>query len=170
MRKGEVQSQMFLYILTLIIIGLMLFFGIKWIKDINDTSTIVDATKFKKDIETAFDSMRAQYMSSKTYEFSLPDGVNQLCFVDSNTNPQDTLPPNQGVCDSSKSYYNRYICDAWKDKVSSVIVYPALSAGIDIGSIEIDTPTKDLCFDITKNRRISVKLVGLGDMVRVKEP
>jgi hypothetical protein len=157
---------MFLYILTLIIIGLLLFFGIKWMKDINQMSTVVDATKFKKDIETAFDSMRSQYMSSKTYSFTLPDGVEQVCFVDS-----ATVPGIQGVCDPTKDYFNDYICGVWKDGGTGIIIDPPLKTStLSIGNIQVQEDPKNICFDITKAKRITVKLIGLGDMVRVKEP
>ena len=155
---------MFIYILSLIIIGLLLFFGIRWIGDLIDTTKVIDATKFKVDLENAFNSIRAQYGSSKIYEFVLPDGIDQICFVDSRV-----IPANQGICKATDDYYDPIMCDAWRDNTSSVLFSPPIQADIDVGLVEISDIRKDLCFKTVNSHRIKLRLIGLGDMVRIEK-
>jgi hypothetical protein len=170
-RTAQVQSQMFIYILSIIVIGLLLFFGIKWIGELMKTSEKIDATKLTIDLENAFDVMRSQYGSTKTYKFYVPKGIDKVCFVDSTVlkTQLDTNSINYPVCDTTDvENYNPLICLAWKDNTSSILFSPALDVDVNIGHIEILNTQRSLCYDITKNRNIELRLIGLGDGVKLE--
>jgi hypothetical protein len=162
MKKGEISNQFFLYIFTLIVIGMLLVLGVKWIIGLWHQANYVDWNKFKADFEDSFDGIRPNSQSSKSFEINVPGGVDMVCLID-----RHLIPSTQGVCDPSSDYYNSMICNSWRDNVSSISFYGASPVEINIGQVFVDTPTHDICFDLSRNRRISFKMQGLGDSVRV---
>ena len=164
MRKAQIQSQLFIYILTIIVIGVLLLFGIKWIGKILQTDEVVQQTAFVKDIEGAFNSIRSDYGSQRLEEFSAPGSVDRTCFVDSQTTATNAY----GLCNPEHSDYDPIMCNAWRDKTSSVLFSPPFDSSVDLGKIVVEGH-KYLCFDNTKNKLIRLKLTGLGDKVKVSE-
>ncbi|MBT3408896.1 hypothetical protein HN415_09535 [Candidatus Woesearchaeota archaeon] len=168
--KAQAQSQMFIYILSIIIIGLLLFFGIKWIGELIKTGDKIDSTKLTVELENAFNTMRPQYGSAESYNFYIPRGIEKVCFVDSTITKNQLLltPANYPVCDPNNEMYDSLICLAWKDNASSILFSPSLDVGVNLGHIEIIDSKRSFCYDVTENRKIKLKLIGLGDAVRVE--
>lgn len=161
-RKAQVQSQVFVYILTMIVIGLLLYFGITWIGDLLATGETIGATQFKVNMENAFSNL--DYGSQRTEDFSVPEGIKRICFLD-NTQPKDI--GNSALCLSGSDDYAPLICNLWKDNASAVGFSPAAETQIDIGPVKIGSPYF-ICFDTENRNRISLRLTGLGDRIKVE--
>jgi len=162
MKKSQIQSQLFIYILSIIIIGLLLYFGIHWIGELIKSEDIIDSTRFRIDLENSFDSIRPQYGSADNFEYSVPDGVDMVCFVD-NTKDR-TFISTTDLCDQAHEDYSALICNSWKDNISSVLFSPPLE-DINIGNLDMESPF--ICFKTSMKRKIGLRLVGLGDKVRI---
>jgi len=167
MKNGQMQAQLFIYIMTIIVVGALLFFGVSWIVDLYKYQQTIDEQTFIKDLTTAFDSIRTRYGSSESYTFKAPADADMVCFVDT------SVPVQMGydVCRSTHDDYDPFICNAWNDKVSGILISPQMKSGdIDIGDVVIDqtdTPQRHFCWHTDRNKQIKVKLVGLGDGVKV---
>jgi len=166
-KKGQATSQMFIYILGIIIIGLLLFFGVTWIGDLISTADTITSAQFKVQLENSFEAIQTEYGDARNFDFSVPNGVETVCFVDSFTKPQPAI--SYGLCDSTHDDYNALICNSWADNISSAIFYPPLESELDIGPVEIDDPWYH-CYNIKRNRQIKFRLIGLGDKVKFVPP
>ncbi len=165
-KKSQAQSQMFIYILSILIIGMLLYFGIKWIGEIMHSADETDIIKFKIEIENAFETMLSNYGSARNYEFNIPGNTNKICFVDSYAD--QSLIKLSNLCDSSDiENYSPLICNAWKSNVSSVLFDPPFKTEIEIGNIQIPHISKYICFSILKNKNINIRLESLGESIRV---
>ncbi len=158
--KAQVQSQMFIYILSIIIIGMLLFLGIKWIAELKNTGDVIDVTRFRIDLENSFDTIRPQYGSADNYEYTVPSGIDIVCFVNTR---YDNIGMTE-LCTPGNVNYSAIICNSWKDNTSSVLFSPPVE-DINVGPIDMSGPY--ICFHTTTNRKIELRLVGLGDRVRI---
>jgi len=144
---------------------MLLFFGIKWIGGLIGTAETMDATRFKVDIENAFDSIRPDYGTQRNHEFLVPANVDRICFVDTTTPSSQAASSN--LCNVNHAHYDPFICNGWKDQTSGILMSPPNSQ-LDIGPIEM-TGVKYLCFNTDTNSRLKIRLVSLGKSVRVFE-
>lgn len=165
MRRGQVENQIFIYLMTVLVIGFLLFFGIRWFGGLIKQEDLIQELQFKSALENAFDRQRSNYGSSAPKEFIAP-GTGRVCFVD--TQIGLNARPFKGLCVQSHADYDPYMCNDWKDNVSAVVAWPPLSVEINIGAVELPEPNY-VCFDTVSTKRIKVTLVGLGNRVRIVE-
>lgn len=81
-RKGQI-SQVFIYITTLLIVALVLFYGYRAISTFKERADQVSFIQMKNDIENAIESISVDYGSVKTREISLPIDVREVCIISS---------------------------------------------------------------------------------------
>jgi len=117
------------------------------------------------DLENAFDRIRSNYGSQVQRDFITPNGVDRVCFVDTQVDP--LLRPFKGLCITSGPYYDPLMCNEWKGNTSAVLFSPIIETDIDIGAVVISDP-KYLCFNTSKSRKVSLNLIGLGNRVKVE--
>lgn len=105
MKRGQLLSQPFFYIFAIIVIGLILIFGFKYIGKILKTGCEVEVLDFVSDVQANVNELvalsygssfecsivRASGQSDSRCEFVLPDNVRGICFVDTTKdyNPND---------------------------------------------------------------------------------
>ncbi len=80
-KKSQNASQMFVYIIAIIIVGVILFFGYNAISDFigrTDQITLVD---FQNKMQSSIKSITNQYGSFKRKEFVLSGEYLEVCFV-----------------------------------------------------------------------------------------
>ena len=58
MKKAQIQGQVFIYILTLIITGMILLYGYNAITGISKRAEQVELVKFKNDLKEDFETIR----------------------------------------------------------------------------------------------------------------
>ncbi len=153
---------MFVYILSIIVIGLLLFLGIKWITELRNRGSLIDVTRFRIDLENSFDTIRPQYGSADNFDYTVPDGIDLVCFV----NSRFTDFSSTELCTPGNANYSAIICNSWEDNTSSVLFSPPVE-DINVGPVEMSEPY--ICFHTTTIRKIQLRLVGLGDRVRVQK-
>ncbi|MCX6709742.1 MAG: hypothetical protein NTV63_02180 [Candidatus Woesearchaeota archaeon] len=77
-KRAEMQSQIFIYITTALIIGLTILFGYKAISTMREGGSKAEVLQFKKAIANEINSL--SYGESKEYLVQVPSGY-EACFV-----------------------------------------------------------------------------------------
>ncbi len=171
-KKAQVPAQMFTYILTLLIIGLMLYFGVGWLGDLISHADEIEEVQFKNQLENTFEEMKGDYGTMREESFRTPGDIQRVCFLDSDKGDDADsiaqLPDD--ICDDYPM-----ICDTWLDEGQNIAFYPddEFDLYIDFADIEVDDGD-DFCEDYCVCRnvtdgRFSVTLIGRGDTVEVTD-
>jgi hypothetical protein len=162
-RKAQVQNEIFFYIMAIIVIGLLLFLGIKWIIVIIDDITLIDMNKFKMGLVNTFDQQRKLPYNShqKVSIQGVPGSIKKICFVQKNgLNHQNT-----GLCKTGEPDYNPEMCMLWGSEDPANAYFTGPLQMINVGNIQIDGDGY-ICTDIV-NSQLSIKLVSMGDSVKI---
>jgi hypothetical protein len=90
-KKGQIQSQVFVFILAMVVIGLMFFFGYKWFNTLMQSKDDVMMVSLRTTLKNYVSSI--SYGDGVTKSFQIPGGYRELCFVDISNlwdNPTET--------------------------------------------------------------------------------
>ncbi|MFW6013545.1 MAG: hypothetical protein ACOCQG_00060 [Candidatus Nanoarchaeia archaeon] len=163
---------MFTYILTLLIIGLMLYFGVDWIFTLLGYFGLITDTQLKTQLDDAFEEMEGNYGSMREYDFRVPQGLRTVCFLDKEEGEEAGSVEALNDMDDFCGDYP-VICETWVDTSQNIAFEPPLDMRIEIRDVEIVDGDdvcneKGICKNIT-DRMFSVSLVGKGDTVEVRE-
>ena len=90
--KSQIYSQIFIYILTIILISFILFYGYNAVQNFIKRAEQVCLLKFKNDIINAVESISSDFGSVRKKELQLCTGYTQACFVETFESP--VLPSN----------------------------------------------------------------------------
>jgi hypothetical protein len=164
MKRGQMQGEMFIYLMTILVIGLLLFLGIKWIVGLKDQQEIILRTQFKQGLENQFEQIT--YGSTQEMTLDVPATVGRMCFVE--TRKKITYQ-DKGLCMSGNADYDPLICNEWTDNSSAVIFSPALGIDVDIGVVGIDNAQGYLCYDTKNGKKITITITGMGTYVKVSD-
>ncbi len=168
-KKGQPTTQLFVYILAIVVIGLLLVLGVKYIGQIVTKVEEVDLLQFKTELESDAQKMKSAYGSWQKYEYNVPEGIDKICFLESFD--QNYLNQGGNVCDASSDDYDFLICDAWQDGSGGNVFASPMSAkiktAIDIGEIETGVDMSYVCFDVVASK-VKIKMTGLGDKVKIE--
>ncbi len=174
MKRSQIQSQLFIYILTIIVIGTIFLFGFKWISNLMETKEEIDITKFRIDLENKFRNIRDKYDTWQGFEFLVPEGIDRVCFVILEYKEKYEVK-NPGLCDPDSEDYDFFMCDAWKDSTQNVLIDPmdALDEPIEVGTVSFSTDSDAYqkgykCFDV-QDSYFSLTLTGKGDSVLITD-
>ena len=162
MKRGQIQGQVFIYILTLIITAGILIYGYNSIKKLNATSNQVQFVEFKTNLKSNIETISSDYNSVKTYTYNVPSKVKEVCFY------QESHPP--GIPADLVNIDNPYIRDQVIDTNNNVfLVMDNTIESMEFSGIEIgDNDLQLLCIPITGGR-LKLKLEGKGDGVKVEK-
>jgi len=155
LRKAQI-SQVFVYILAIIVFSLVLLFGYKSIKGLISQSEKVDYIHFKTKLESTI--KRVDYGDIIIEEFTIPKGYNDVCFIDlkrsGNTN-------------------NVIIDDSWTNGVDANVFLVASQNDVDsfyTDKDKLSVPAPNyVCIPVTQGR-IKVNFEGIGKEVQVSIP
>ncbi|MEM4267619.1 MAG: hypothetical protein QXK37_02200 [Candidatus Woesearchaeota archaeon] len=174
MNKAEVTNEVFFYIMAMIVIGLLMFFGIKWIYGLIEYGSQINVGKFKHDIENEVERIKTCYMCTTKLTFSLPDEVRKICFVE-----KDNFKQFSGLCYGGTASavphpdYDPQMCFLWKSEDDrNVLIDPVdkITTHINLGPIKAGASDEGyICFNVT-NGQFSIKLLGLGDKTQILRP
>ncbi|MBI4896135.1 MAG: hypothetical protein HY832_01150 [Candidatus Aenigmarchaeota archaeon] len=173
--KGQT-AEIFFFILAIVIIGLLLLFGVKYIMELGTKINQIDVVQFKTDLEGYANDIRPVYGKWKKIEMNVPAGIDHVCFVQMETFTARQLTAidkrQEGLCQKDSPDYNFNICQAWQDdSTQNVYVEPfvKLDVGITLGAMEVGTADEDyLCID-TSAHILNIRMTGKGDRVLVEE-
>ncbi|MFH0936343.1 MAG: hypothetical protein V1815_01535 [Candidatus Woesearchaeota archaeon] len=106
MKKGELLSQPFIYILALITIVLLFFFGYKAINDFQQKAELVELGNFVNDLKY---NIKTYYNfdvgSSKQINLNLPKKVKKVCFTNLNEIPNSADPELKLLMNNNDNMY-----------------------------------------------------------------
>lgn len=165
-KKGIVEHLLF-YLLALFIAALILFYGYKAISSLQQRAEEIALIRFEKSLQAKVETLTSQYDSMRIEEFTLPRGVERVCFADLSQGISKSTPDTlgAGLCDTGNQNYNALVCNAIQEKTDSVFLLPTFQ-NLHVKKIKIDTGT--LCIS-SKGGLLTLRLTGKGDGTRVEE-
>lgn len=172
-KNGQIQTQMFVYLLAIIIIGLLLMFGVRSILDLLGKEKDIGLLKFKTEIESAAKRIAPNYGKWEKISFDIPREIETVCFVQHQPYMNDIFYKEQeGLCDPNNEDYHFLMCNSWKDvQTANVFTEPfdALEGGsIYLSEVEVRNPGKHyLCVEIVDGK-LNVKIVGRGNRILIE--
>ena len=91
-KEGIISSQIFIYVLAIIIFSALLLFGYKAINEQRNKEEKIVLVQFQTRLSNDIKAYSGDYGSVKKDTYSLPSAYNELCFVDvKNADPQDII-------------------------------------------------------------------------------
>jgi hypothetical protein len=163
MRRGQIIGQVFIYILSVVIIAAILVYGYTAITEFRERSSKVAEVKLQNDLANAIARLSSDYGSVQRKELYMGDKL-KICFVDTyEAVDTSSFPPS--------------IHPLIRDNVASktgnnvFLLRNTLEQSFNAGTIGVDYPseTNDVnvfCLNATGNRA-AVRLEGRGDHVLV---
>jgi len=182
-KKAQV-SQVFIYVLAIIVFAFVLLYGYKAISKILQTQENVEIVRLEKDIISAI--KKTGYKDVIIKGLDIPSKYLKVCFVDLSNEPTTSGSLKTRICDNSNNEeYNPVVCNSWKDKVKknmflvsdSVDVYSSYIGNISIGRKTGSSYEEDVNSDCNNNNncyyfcanvnqgRIKIRIEGKGDHV-----
>ncbi len=152
MKSAQLYGQVFVYVLTIILISFILVYGYDAIQNFKKRAEQVSCLKFKNDIINAVESILSDFGSVKRKELQLCNGYVQACFVETFESPN--LPANTDpiIRDSVMSNAGRNV----------FLVEKTAKESFYAGKISVNPDV--LCIN-SANNRISLRLEGKGNHV-----
>jgi len=150
--RAQLYSQIFIYILTIILISFILFYGYNAVQNFKKRAEQVCMLKFKNDLINAVESISSDFGSIKRKDLELCASYAQVCFVETLESP--ALPNNVDpiIKDSILSNTGKNVFLV--EKIAKESFYA--------GKISVEPDV--LCIKAANNK-ISIKLEGKGNHV-----
>ncbi|MBI2208021.1 fibronectin type III domain-containing protein [Candidatus Woesearchaeota archaeon] len=79
--KGQMIGQVFIYLVTLLLVSFLLFYGYRTISAFNEKTDQVSYIQFKNDLQNTIKTLSLDFGSVKVKQFTVPDNINAVCFV-----------------------------------------------------------------------------------------
>ncbi len=166
MQKGaQVQSQVFVYIMILIVIGATILFGYDAITKLQKTGSQTQMEQSKSDLARDIESMSPNFGSVKKFSYGFA-GVSKVCFGDFDA---QGVPPAPG-CDNPgelPSLNDPLVQKALDEETANVFLIGSslfdsfLAGKIYVGGCQVK------CFSASGGR-LNVEMTGKGDSVLVE--
>ena len=87
-RKSQIYGQIFIYILTIILVSFILVYGYNSIQNFKERTDQVCIIKLKNDMQNAIEIISSDFGSVKRKDIQLCSRYIQICFVESFSSPQ----------------------------------------------------------------------------------
>lgn len=160
MKKAQVQTQVFIYVLALIVVSLIMLYGYNSIKKIREHTVTVEHIQFKTDVENTIKRIGYEFGSIEKKTFDVPSSYKEVCFVDSNIDPN-----NNNIPQNEYPVINNSVATNASDNV--FLVTNIAEESFYVGEIEVENDF--LCFNVSRGK-VRIQLEALGSKVRVSEP
>ncbi len=181
-KKADV-TQVFIFTLSALLVGLILYFGYTSFFTIKEQADQIDYIRLKADLEKEIISMKSEYKSFKKEEFIVPARFQKVCFAQHDMS---------ALCEQNQNAVKNLVESTLKpDKISSAIITDAVcttqknvffvpdgTSSLTIenmrvadGSIQSASEGKDqfFCAKVTAGK-IVLKLTGMGKATCVTDP
>lgn len=154
--KGQIYSQVFVYVLTIILVSFILVYGYNAVQNFKKRAEQVSCLKFKNDLTNAIDSIATDFGTVKRKELQLCSGYTKACFVESFRSPN--LPNNVDpiIRDSVQSNTGRNV----------FLMENIAKESFNAGKISVEPDV--LCINAV-NGKIILKLEGKGTHAELSE-
>jgi len=116
-KKGFDANQVFMYIASLVIVGIVMLVGFSAVSSLQSTSNDIAQIKLTKDIVDAVQQVAREYRSVRSIDISLGSAISKLCII----NVVDGNGSNyiQNNIDDCRSMLSVQVCDSWSKMVAS---------------------------------------------------
>ena len=169
-------GQIFIYILSLVLITFVLIFGYNAITSFRQGSEKVLSVRFQSDLSNMVEIISPDYGSVKIKSFELPSGFNQVCFIKNynsttdnvNAFPTWTINPLQSDLPAAAYTIIKGSADSKIKKNTFLIKDNTVGEDIFIGNIDVDANGEILCLTAV-SRNIKIKFEGKGDHALLSE-
>lgn len=81
-KRGQIDSHMFVYILTVLIVGIVIFVGYKFIAQSKSTVNKAEVLQLKNRLTFDIASVGKEFEKFKKITYALPENLDEVCFVD----------------------------------------------------------------------------------------
>lgn len=155
--KAQMPTQIFGYLLAVIISGLILSFGFSAIKGFVQKGEQIEFVQMKKTLEKEITLMETRFGSRKTIVISVPRKTSEVCFVGQGAS-KDSIPPDYAIVAASVGSGSN----------DNVFLFPG-GESWNTGNIIVDTTSQFQCFN-TASGKARLRLEGMGNRVKISEP
>lgn len=150
MKKSQLYSQIFIYILTIILVSFILVYGYNAVQNFKERAEKVACLKFQNDLSNAIESISSDFGSVKRKDLQLCAGYIQVCFVETFESPNLPSSIDPVIKDSVLSNTGRNV----------FLVENIAKESFYAGNISVEPDV--LCIKAVNNK-ISLRLEGRGD-------
>lgn len=103
MKIAQLYSQIFIYILTIVLVSFILVYGYTAVKNFKERADQVSCLKFKNDMQNAIASVSSDFGTVKRKDLSICGKYTKACFVESFTEPDIPYETDPIIMDSVRS-------------------------------------------------------------------
>lgn len=167
--QGQIQGQVFVYILALIIFSAVLLYGYNAVKKFGEQSDELLITQLTNNIQTQVEKIASQYGSVEKVGVEVPDRYDNICFVDTREGcayaPYD-VPGFDCIGEDLDVEKYPLICDAWKDCTGEnlFLVEGKSVQGYNIGKLKVKGGF--FCSEV-KIPKTEFRLKGTGEYAEI---
>ena len=155
MKKSQLYGQVFIYVLTIVLVSFILVYGYTTIQNFRQRAEQVACLKFQNDLRNSIESIISDFGSVKRKELQLCNDHNQVCFVETfeqfnrdSVNIIDPILKNSIASGSDRNVF--------------------LIGGNSFYAGNISVKDDVLCIN-SRNGQISLRLEGKGDHVLISQ-
>lgn len=156
MRKSQLYGQIFIYILTIVLVSILLVYGYNSIRSFNNNTDKILLLKFQNDLKNSITSITPDYGSVVKREFQLSKKITKVCFVENFNTPVLPSGAEPIIRDSVNSGTDANVFIAEEKQLHYY----------SLGKISVDPDV--LCIK-TSGSKIVLKLEGKGDHAVLSE-
>ena len=159
--KSQIYGQIFIYLLTIVLVGFILIYGYNAIENLRAKANQVECLNFKSDLKNTIESISSDFGRVKRADISLCSPYKQACFVETfekfdKNNPQSNVPLDPIIKDSLRAESGKNIFLV--DKIAKEPFYAGnISVALDVFCIN------------SINGKVSLKFEGMGDHVALSQ-
>lgn len=170
MEKAQI-SQVFVYIMALIVFATIFLFGYKAINQFLEEGEKASFIKFKTNLEKSVGRVATHFDTVVIYNslnpLRVPNRYERVCFVDVDVSPPSDCLEQLGAiaCDAwgtsySQSNRDSTDFDAWEKAESNVFLKPQGLLPVKVPKIRVSEPDGFICF--TVSGQLDMKVDGRG--------
>lgn len=164
-KKAQVQ-QVFIYIVSLIVVALVLLYGYESVIYLKDWSDRVTLMNFERRLKTSIEKMSPEYGSYSKLELEAPSGFTYICFIDlSDTTPSDLDTLFAAIPNPNKELIKNSVEEHISDPDNGP-QYNVFLTGQQLKSYEINGVLTSECFEF-QNSKLLLRLKGTGNGVEI---
>jgi len=166
MKSSQLHSQIFVYILTLVLVAFIFVFGYSSVRNIKDRAEQVACLKFENDLRAAIESISADFGSVKRKDFQLCGGYSKVCFVDDSIANRNS--PNAVDSKNTPISVDPIIKDSISDRAHKNVFLTENTAKDSFYAGNISVNSDIMCITAT-NGKISLRLEGEGNKASIEQ-
>jgi len=153
-KRGQISANVFIYALALVVIGIILIMGYKYISTIKDKISDTDLILLKNKLTNDIESISTDFGSSKKVTYSLPP-LTKLCLVDLREEVRSEILGSD-ISPLIKDSVNSNI------KKNAFIIGNLIFESYYIGEIELNKPPYFICPEQVSGK-IDFTITGRGN-------